>query len=571
MKKFNTLDISESLLRGTEKMNFEEMTEVQEKVIPIALANKDVIAQAPTGTGKTMAFALPILNRIDVDSEDVQAIVIAPTRELAVQISHNFKEVSYYQKDVKVVCVYGGEPIDIQIKALRRKPQIIVCTPGRLIDHLDRKTVKLDQVNTVVLDEADEMLNMGFIDDLNEILSRVKTVHQTMLFSATISKEIERIASNYLVDPVMVKVTKTELTVSTVEQKYITCDEKDKIEVITRLIDVYGYKLVMIFCNTKRMVDEVTSSLLIRGFVAESLHGDMKQNQRDRVMQRFKTGSVNILVASDVAARGLDVDDVDAVINYDVPTDDEYYVHRIGRTGRANKEGISITLVSDEEKYRLREIMQYSKAMITSMPIPALDSVVTSRVERVMNKALEKSDNPTTYEAVVEEFVNDLDEETKNDLLEGLLMMQLGELNDLSESSKKSNRKKKYTRLFIGAGKRDGIKVGMLLDIIANAGGIGHNDIDDVDVHDAFSFAEVPTSAVDQIIYSFATTKIKGKIIGVEIAKEKSRSQSKDRRSRSSGRSSKKSNDDFKVSRRTKDGFIEIDMRGYGSSRKRKR
>lgn len=569
MNKFNTLNISESLLRGTEKMNFQEMTEVQEKVIPIALENKDIIAQAPTGTGKTMAFALPILNKIDVTNDDVQAIVIAPTRELAVQISNNFKAVSYYQKDVKVVCVYGGEPIDIQIRALKRRPQVIVCTPGRLIDHLDRKTVKLDNVNTVVLDEADEMLNMGFIDDLNEILSRVNSNHQTMLFSATISKEIEHIAQNYLIDPVMVKVTKTSLTVSTVEQKYITCDEKDKIEIITRLIDVYGYKLVMIFCNTKRMVDEVTSSLLIRGFVAESLHGDMKQNQRDRVMTRFKSGTVNILVASDVAARGLDVDDVDAVINYDIPTDDEYYVHRIGRTGRANKEGISITLVNDEEKYRLREIMQYSKAMITSMPIPALDSVVSSRVERVINKALEKSDCPTKYEAVVEEFIHELDDETKNDLLEGLLMMQLGELNDLSESSKKSNRKKKYTRLFIGAGRKDGIKAGMLLDIIANAGGIGHNDIDDVDIRDAFSFADVTTEAIDQIIYSFATTKIRGKIIGVEVAKDKKTSSKNSKSSRRDNK--KKDKNNYSASRKTKDGYIEIDMKGYNSSKKKRR
>lgn len=562
MNSFNTLNISQDLIRGTERMNFSEMTEVQEKVIPIALTNCDVIAQAPTGTGKTMAFALPILNKIDVMIERVQAIIIAPTRELAVQISNNFKEVSYYKKDVKVVCVYGGEPIDIQIKALRRKPQIIVCTPGRLIDHLNRKTIHLDYVNTVVLDEADEMLNMGFKEDLDEILSRVSSNHQTMLFSATLSDDILRIAKNYLHQPEMVKVTKTQLTVSTVEQKYIECDNKDKVEVITRLIDVYGYKLTMIFCNTKRMVDEVTSSLLIRGFVAEALHGDMKQNQRDRVMQRFKSGQINILVASDVAARGLDIDDVDAVINYDIPTDDEYYVHRIGRTGRANKEGISITLITEDEKYRLREIMQYSKAMITKFEIPNLDNVVRARVDRVMNIALGKVINPSKYYNVVSEFVNCLDEENKNELLEGLLMMQIGDLNDLSEASRKQNRKSKYTRLFIGAGRKDGIKVGQLLDILSNAGGIQNADIDDVDVRDAFSFAEVPSSSVDQIIYFFATTKIKGKIIGVEVAKER-------KQGSSSRRSNRNQKGEHTQMRKSKDGYVEIDMKKYSSSRRR--
>jgi ATP-dependent RNA helicase DeaD len=321
MKKFEELKINPLLIKGIEKMKFEVMTEIQEKVIPIALKMVDIIAQAPTGTGKTIAYALPILNKIDVSIEAIQTIVIAPTRELAVQITKEINTVAFYLKDVKAVAIYGGESIDRQILALKKRPQIIVATPGRLMDHMERRTVRLDNVTTVVLDEADEMLNMGFKEDIDFILTNVKLKHQTMMFSATISKEIERIANQFLDKPVSIRIAASQLTVSTISQKMIEVKEKDKIEIIARLIDINDYKLVMIFCNTKKTVDEVTSQLLIRGFMTEALHGDMKQMQRDRVMNRFRSGLINILVASDVAARGLDIDDVDVVINYDVPTD----------------------------------------------------------------------------------------------------------------------------------------------------------------------------------------------------------------------------------------------------------
>lgn len=379
MTKFNDLIINKLLLQGINKKNYEIMTEIQELVIPLALDNKDIMAQAPTGTGKTMAYAIPILNNINLQKKEVQVLILSPTRELAVQIGSEIKDVAFFMSEIKVATLYGGELIDKQILALKKKPQIVIATPGRLMDHMRRQTINLTNIKVLVLDEADEMLNMGFKEDIDEILKSINSFHQTMLFSATITGSIESIAKAYLKNPEYIKLNKKELTVSTVIQKYIDAQQNNKTEIIARLIDTFGYELVMIFCNTKRTVDEVTSNLLLRGFIVEALHGDMKQMQRDRVMSRFRSGSINILVASDVAARGLDIEDVDVVFNYDVPTDEEYYVHRIGRTGRAKKTGLAITLVTNKEKYILRDIISYSNASITKMEIPSYEKVIKTR------------------------------------------------------------------------------------------------------------------------------------------------------------------------------------------------
>ena len=376
-KSFTNLPIDENLIKATLRCGYEEMTEVQELVIPVALEGHDVLAQAPTGTGKTCAFGLPILENINIKSNNAQVLILAPTRELAIQISEDLREYAYYKEGIRIVTLYGGEYIEKQITSLKKKPQIVVATPGRLMDHMERRTVRLDNISTVVLDEADEMLNMGFREDIDTILSQVKdNDHQTMLFSATFSPEIEAITKEYLRKPKVIKINRKELTLSNITQNYLTVREQDKVEVISRIIDINSYDLVMIFCNTKKTVDEVTSGLLQRGFVTEALHGDMKQMQRERVMARFKAKQVNILVASDVAARGLDVSDVDVVFNFDLPQEDEYYVHRIGRTGRAKREGVAISLISGKEIYRLKSIMKYTKAEITPIQIPNLDLVI---------------------------------------------------------------------------------------------------------------------------------------------------------------------------------------------------
>lgn len=545
MKKFEELKINPLLIKGIEKMKFEVMTEIQEKVIPIALKMVDIIAQAPTGTGKTIAYALPILNKIDVSIEAIQTIVIAPTRELAVQITKEINTVAFYLKDVKAVAIYGGESIDRQILALKKRPQIIVATPGRLMDHMERRTVRLNNVTTVVLDEADEMLNMGFKEDIDFILTNIKLKHQTMMFSATISKEIERIANQFLDKPVSIRIAASQLTVSTISQKMIEVKEKDKIEIIARLIDINDYKLVMIFCNTKKTVDEVTSQLLIRGFMTEALHGDMKQMQRDRVMNRFRSGLINILVASDVAARGLDIDDVDVVINYDVPTDEEYYVHRIGRTGRAQKSGLSITLVTRMEKNRLKAIANYSKAVITPMNIPSLEKVIEVRMKRILNKALEVAKEPNEYQKILTKNLNDLEVAgvLKDDLLRGLIFLHMKtnesnvEIEEIKEeiSTRQKQRDQKVSRIFISIGRRDKIKVYDLTDWLVKHTSMTNADINAIEIHDNFSFFEVPTEHVDELLTTVNGSIFKGRHVILEVAKEK-------RQSSSIGKTIKKTN-----------------------------
>lgn len=463
MKKFSELNINPLILEGIEKMDYQEMTEVQEKVIPVALDDKDVIAQAPTGTGKTIAFAIPILEKIDASLDKVQALVISPTRELAVQIAKEINTVSKCLDDVNALAVYGGEIIDKQIYNLKKRPKIIVATPGRLMDHLERRTIRLNDVKMVVLDEADEMLNMGFIEDITSILERIPCEHQTMLFSATISKDIEKIANQFLINPTSIKISKNRLTVDLIEQRYIDVKEKDKIEVISRILDINDYKLVMIFCNTKKSVDDVTSALLMRGTLVEALHGDMKQMQRDRVMSRFRNGQINVLVASDVAARGLDIDDVDVVFNYDVPTDEEYYVHRIGRTGRAKKTGLSITLVTRQEKSKLRSIMSYTKSSIEQMMIPSLEKVMKVRVKKIMLEAITSLENDNN---LINNYINKemskIDGVDKDQLIKGLIALQLLNKNQNQEveevkeeiEDRKKKRSKKVARIFANVGKK---------------------------------------------------------------------------------------------------------------------
>ena len=524
-------------------MDYQEMTEVQEKVIPVALDDKDVIAQAPTGTGKTIAFAIPILEKIDASLDKVQALVISPTRELAVQIAKEINTVSKCLDDVNALAVYGGEIIDKQIYNLKKRPKIIVATPGRLMDHLERRTIRLNDVKMVVLDEADEMLNMGFIEDITSILERILCEHQTMLFSATISKDIEKIANQFLVNPTSIKISKNRLTVDLIEQRYIDVKEKDKIEVISRILDINDYKLVMIFCNTKKSVDDVTSALLMRGTLVEALHGDMKQMQRDRVMSRFRNGQINVLVASDVAARGLDIDDVDVVFNYDVPTDEEYYVHRIGRTGRAKKTGLSITLVTRQEKSKLRSIMSYTKSSIEQMMIPSLEKVMKVRVKKIMLEAITSLENDNN---LINNYINKemskIDGVDKDQLIKGLIALQLLDKNQNQEveevkeeiEDRKKKRSKKVVRIFANVGKKDNFKVYTLTDLLTKKTDMTNAEIDNVEIHDNFSFFEIPEDFVKDLTNS--PMDYKGRKITFEVAKAKEKSSEEKKSSKQSSK-----------------------------------
>jgi ATP-dependent RNA helicase DeaD len=374
-EKFGDLPISGELRKAVRDMGFETMTPIQAKAIPLILEGRDIIGQAQTGTGKTLAYGLPMLDSVDPGVRKTQAIVLCPTRELAVQVARELKKVLTYRRGVHVQPIYGGQPIGLQIQALRAGVQVVIGTPGRTIDHIRRGTLKLDHVKTAVLDEADEMLQMGFIDDVETILQRVPKERQTLLFSATMPNPILKLTRKYQRDPEFVKVVQRQLTVPQLKQYYLGVKEGTKVDVLCRLIDIHGLKSSLVFCNMKRRVDEVVTKLGSRGYLAQGLHGDMTQPQRTRAMDRFRRNMSGILVATDVAARGIDVKDIEAVFNYDLPQDEGYYVHRIGRTARAGKMGQAFSFVVGREIGKLRNIEAYAATKIACIPVPPLTNV----------------------------------------------------------------------------------------------------------------------------------------------------------------------------------------------------
>lgn len=375
------------ILRAVKELGFEHMTPIQEQAIPLFMTGRDIIGQAQTGTGKTAAFGIPILQKINPDNRSLQAVILCPTRELAMQAADELRKFAKYMNGIKVLPVYGGQEIYKQIKNLKTGVQIVVGTPGRVMDHMRRHTLKMDQVHTVVLDEADEMLNMGFREDIETILQGMPEERQTGLFSATMPKPILDITKTYQKDAAYVKMTPKEVTIPLIKQAYYQVRKQDKEEVLCRLIDYYMPGRALIFCNTKRMVDELTEHLKGRGYEVEGLHGDLTQGQRDTVMNLFRSGKTNILIATDVAARGIDVSDVEAVYNFDVPDDIEYYVHRIGRTGRAGKTGRSFTLVVGREAYKIRDIERICHTKIKERKVPGAADITARKADKILKEA----------------------------------------------------------------------------------------------------------------------------------------------------------------------------------------
>ena len=366
--RFDTLGLSEEVLRALEKKGITESTPVQAGCIPSFMEWKDVIAKAPTGTGKTFAFGLPIIEHIDTEDESVQAVIMAPTRELALQITSELRDAALFKQGIRIVCVYGGDPINKQIDALKKKPQIVVATPGRLSDHMKRRTVRVDKVKTVVLDEADRMLDMGFIHDVTRILDQIKNRKNLGMFSATMSREVMDISWVYQRDPVEVEVKADEKNKPDILQLRMDVSPDERVEAIAKLIKLGGLDRVMVFCNTKGSTERATAFLRMQKVDAECIHGDIPQKKREAIMNRFRTGELPVFVSTDVAARGIDVDDVDAVFNYDIPDENDSYVHRIGRTGRAKKQGVAISFVYDyPSKLRLDEIAKLTKNQITAV------------------------------------------------------------------------------------------------------------------------------------------------------------------------------------------------------------
>ena len=376
------------IVRAIREMGFEKLSPIQEQAIPYLLQGEDIIGQAQTGTGKTAAFGIPAIQHINPDVKKLQTIILCPTRELAIQAAAELRKIAKYMHGIKVLPVYGGQDISRQIAGLRGV-QIIVGTPGRVMDHMRRRTIKLDLVNMVVLDEADEMLNMGFREDMELILGQIPGEHQTALFSATMPKPILEITDRFQKDAKIVKVAAKELTIPLVSQKFYRVKNQDKDAACVRLLEYYQPKLTLIFCNTKKKVDELADLLKQQGFQAEGLHGDLSQAQRDVAMNRFRNGGASILIATDVAARGIDVDDVEAVINYDIPQDIEYYVHRIGRTGRAGRKGRSFTFANSREIGKIREIERVCHTTITEKKLPGAAKVLKAKADKYLNKAWE--------------------------------------------------------------------------------------------------------------------------------------------------------------------------------------
>lgn len=525
--RFDELELYPQILKGIKAMGFEEATPIQTKAIPVVLEGRDIIGQAQTGTGKTAAFGIPVLQKVDSHNKKTQAIVLCPTRELAVQVADEIRDLSKYMHGIKILPVYGGQDIVKQIRSLKGGAQIIIGTPGRVMDHLRRKTIRCDFVNTIVLDEADEMLNMGFREDIETILEYIPQERQTILFSATMPKPILDITKKYQNNAATIKVVKKELTVPNIEQYYYDVKRNNKVEVLSRLLDVYDPKLSLVFCNTKRMVDELVSDLQGRGYFAEGLHGDMKQVQRDRVMNSFRNGKTEVLVATDVAARGIDVDDVEAVFNYDLPQDDEYYVHRIGRTGRAGRTGQAFTFVKGKEVYKIKDIQRYCKTKILARSIPTSNDVAQIKLEKIMEQVgrVVEEEDLTQFVNMIQDQVNDSDY-TAMDIAAAFLQqaMRKNEAHTEAEAVFEfgdTGAEEGMVRLFINVGKKQNVKPGDILGAIAGESGMPGKLVGAIDMYDKYTFVEVPREYGKEVLAAMGNSKIKGKTISIEPANQK--------------------------------------------------
>lgn len=538
INNFNELEIRKEIKMAVEDLGYEKPSPIQARAIPTMLEGNDVIGQAQTGTGKTAAFSIPILEKIDVSDKKVQAIILCPTRELAIQVSEEIKKLSSHMRGLRTLPVYGGQPIQRQIKALKSGVQVVIGTPGRVIDHINRKTLKLSNIKMVVLDEADEMLDMGFREDIETILTNVPEDRQTALFSATMPKSILDLTKKYQNDPVHIKVVRKELTVSNIKQFYIETRNSNRLEVLTRVVDVYDPKLTVIFTNTKKGADELVSNLQARGYSADSLHGDMKQAQRDIVMEKFRASTIDILVATDVAARGIDIDDVECVINYDLPQDEEYYVHRIGRTGRAGREGIAFSFAFGRDMRRLRDIERYTKSKIEKHPIPTVADVEGKKISQFFDSIKETLEEGKMTKQVqwVEEFC-EKEEYSLVEICAAIVKNSIGDEEKMEIKEERSrdnnnngrnNRRKNrsaadMTRLFLNVGRKQKVQAKDILGSIAGETGVKGSHIGNIDVYDKYTFVDVDKNMAKTIITKMKNRKIKGNKLNIERANRKSK------------------------------------------------
>lgn len=531
--KIENVILNDNIQRALDEMGFVEGTQIQQEAIPVILEGKDIVGQSNTGTGKTAAFGIPILEKIDREVKMPQAIVLLPTRELAVQVANEFRKYGKYMDGIKTVTVYGGADIREQINKLKSGAQIIVGTPGRVIDLIDRHVIKLNELKMAVLDEADEMLKMGFREDIELILSKIDHPVQTLLFSATIPDAMKNIIKKFLNNPVSVKVLREGITAKEVKQSYFLVKHSDKVEALARLIDTYTPRLTLVFCNTKKSVDELYDELIERGYNCDKMHGDIKQSQRIDTLNKFNNGLIEILIATDVAARGLDIKEVDLVINYEVPSKEDYYVHRIGRTGRAGKEGASFTLASAKEMKKIENIERYTKKDIRKRTIPTVDKVNEVKQDKFIRnivEVIEKEDLGENRELAGRLMSQGYDAETLiAAMMKKLVKFDYSEERDLNEvipERKKSTRKtsrnlEDTVRFHVNVGKKQGIRPGDILGAVAGECDIPGSDIGEIEVLENFSFFNAATEHQHRILKRMAGAQIKGQNVAVELSKEK--------------------------------------------------
>ncbi|MCK5707515.1 MAG: DEAD/DEAH box helicase [Candidatus Aureabacteria bacterium] len=516
-KTFNDLGLSQGALKAINKKGFEEPTAIQAMTIPIMLRDDtNIIAQAQTGTGKTAAFGLPLIDMINTDYRTVQALILVPTRELAIQVSEEINSLKG-DKDIQIVPIYGGQSIDQQLRRLKRGVHIVVGSPGRVIDHLKRKTLKLGNIEHLILDEGDEMLNMGFIEDIEEIMTHTNDNKRTLLFSATMPRRIKDLAHKYMGDYKLISV-KEQLTSNLTEQIYFEVKASDKFEALCRIIDIEVDFYGLVFCRTKSDVDSVATHLIDRGYDAESIHGDISQAQRERTLDKFKKQRANILVATDVAARGIDVINLTHVINYSLPQDPESYVHRIGRTGRAGNEGTAITFITPSEYHRLMFIQRIAKTDIKKSKIPKVKDIISAKKRKIYDDlaSIVKDKIDTNYYKWAETLLEDKD---PADILAAILNYCFDEelnpdaYNEIKEIGSKGKRLDQHggrqldmhgkARLFVALGKRDKINPKKLVDLIISKVPVKPKHISDIQVMDKFSFITVPFAKAEKIVISF--------------------------------------------------------------------
>ncbi|HAR84327.1 MULTISPECIES: DEAD/DEAH box helicase [Clostridium] len=517
--KFEELGLKDSILKSINDLNFENPSDIQEKSIPVSLQGYDIIGQAQTGTGKTLAFGAPILSNMGPKGGAIQTLILAPTRELAIQVSEELLKLCKYEK-YKILPIYGGQSFDRQLAALKRGVDIVVGTPGRILDHINRRTLKLQNVKFLVLDEADEMLNMGFIEDIESILSNLNEERQTLLFSATMPRPIKNLSKNYMKpDAQHIVIAKKSMTVSKIQQSYFLVNSSNKFDSLCRILDVDNPTTTIMFCKTKKGVDELVDALHGKGYSVEGMHGDMKQSQRMNTLAKFKSGQLHFLVATDVAARGIDVEDVTHVINYDLPQDIESYVHRIGRTGRANKEGIAYSFASRKEVSFIRQIENHTKSKIVKKDIPTLADIFSAKsgslIENIGNVLQEDSYN--TFLPMAKELINEYGAE---DVTASLLKLMFDkELN--CNYAEESVDVDDTTRLFLSIGKLDKARAKDVIEFLDNTAGVKGKEIGRIDILDKFSFVDVPSNLVNIILENSKGKMFGKRKVNIEISNKR--------------------------------------------------